>query len=226
MQRYNSFHLIHKALRAALYETALQLQRTDFSQPEEAEEALNKVKEVIMLFESHAHKEDTFVLPAINEYEPSVVATFEAEHVTDLQLGRNLEDAMEHVENSTTTEQKNTAGNLLNEAFVQFMTFNLHHMAKEEGSINPILWRYYSDDDIKGIGNKISASVPAWLADFFAKWMLRGSNNPEAINWIKAIKQGAPEIVVKTLIQKAEQELPEERSRKIKKALVEEPVLV
>jgi len=54
MERYNSFNIIHKGLRAALYQTALQLQQTDFIEEDQAEEALGKVKEIVMLFEGHA----------------------------------------------------------------------------------------------------------------------------------------------------------------------------
>jgi chromosome condensin MukBEF ATPase and DNA-binding subunit MukB len=88
MERYNSFNIIHKGLRAALYQTALQLQQTDFTEDQQAEEALNKVREIVMLFEGHAHKEDNFVLPMINEYEPSVVASFNSEHEEDDKLGK------------------------------------------------------------------------------------------------------------------------------------------
>jgi hypothetical protein len=65
MQRYNGFNLIHKGLRALLYHTGLQLQQTDFTVEDETEAAVNRVKEAIMLFEGHAHKEDNLILPAI-----------------------------------------------------------------------------------------------------------------------------------------------------------------
>src|SRR5215216_4290815 len=101
MERYNSFNIIHKGLRAALYQTALQLQQTDFTEEGQAEEALNRIKEIILLFEGHAHKEDTFILPMINEYEPSVVATFNAEHEEDEKLGMELNSAVEKVADSS-----------------------------------------------------------------------------------------------------------------------------
>ena len=90
MERYNSFNLIHKGLRASLYQTALQLQQTDFTDEAATEDAISKVREIVMLFEGHAQKEDRFIFPAIEEYEPSVVASFEAEHVLDEKLGQEL----------------------------------------------------------------------------------------------------------------------------------------
>jgi len=219
MERYNTFNIIHKGLRAALYQTALQLQQTDFTEEEQAEEALNRVKEIVLLFEGHAHKEDNFILPMINEYEPSVVASFNAEHEEDEKLGIELNNAVEKVSNSSTLLEKIVSGRELTESFVRFMVFNLEHMAKEEDIINKILWRYYSDEEIKAVSSQISASTPPWMQDFYAKWMLRGINNNEVTVWINAIKKAVPPVVFQTLLQKAEQELPAKRFQKISKSL-------
>lgn len=218
MERYNTFNIIHKGLRAALYQTAQQLQQTDFTEDEQAEEALNSVREIVLLFEGHAHKEDTFILPMINEYEPSVVASFNAEHEEDEKLGIELNSAVEKVGNSSTLPEKIASGRELTESFVRFMVFNLEHMAKEEDIINKILWRYYSDDEIKAVSSQISASTPPWMQDFYAKWILRGINNSETAVWIKAVEKGVPPVVFQTLLQKAEQELPAGRFQKIRQS--------
>jgi hemerythrin-like domain-containing protein len=219
MERYNSFNIIHKGLRAALYQTALHLQQTDFTEEDQAEKALNKVKEVVMLFKGHAHKEDNFILPMINEYEPSVVATFNAEHEEDERLGIELNNAVEKVTSSCTLSEKIVSERELTESFVRFMVFNLEHMAKEENIINKILWRYYSDDEIKAVSSQISQSTPPWLHDFYVKWILRGINNSEAAIWIKAVEKESPAVVFQTLLQKAEQELPAKRFQKIVQSL-------
>jgi hemerythrin-like domain-containing protein len=221
MERYNSFNIIHKGLRAALYQTALQLQQTDFTEDETAEEALNKVREIVMLFEGHAHKEDHFVLPLINEYEPSVVAAFNSEHEEDEKLGNELKFAIEKVTNSVTGSEKIVSGRELSEAFVRFMVFNLNHMAKEEDIINKILWRYYSDDEIRAMVAKIGKQDPPWIQEFYFTWMIRGISNGEAVNWMKSIQKGVPPVVFQSLIQKAEQELPGRRFKKIAQSLSE-----
>lgn len=222
MERYNIFQLVHKGLRAALYQTALQLQQTDFMAEEERTAAINSVKEIVMLFESHAHKEDSFVLPAIQAFEPSVVATFEAEHVTDMQLGENLQKSLELLETPDALDDITATGARLTEDFVAFTVFNLRHMAKEEDLINKILWRYYTDDEIKKISGQITASVEPWMQDFFSTWMLRGISNPEAITWMKAIERGMPAVVYQTLLQKAEKELPNKRYYKVTQSLKEQ----
>jgi hypothetical protein len=221
MERYNSFNLIHKGLRASLYQTALQLQQTDFTHAAATEEAINKVKEIVMLFEGHAHKEDVFILPAIEVYEPSVVAAFEGEHAEDETLGNQLLAAVDKLAAAGEFLEKIVAGRELNEAFVAFTAFNLQHMAKEEDIINKILWRYYSDEEIKAISGKIAASVAPWIQDFYATWMLRGVNDMEATEWFKAIERGMPEVAFQTLLQKAEKEWSKERFRRVTQRLTE-----
>lgn len=220
--RYNSFNIIHKGLRAALYQTALLLQQTDFTDQEQAEEAVNKVKEIIMLFEGHAHKEDNYVLPLINEYEPSVVTAFNNEHEEDAKLGNDLNAAVQKLQGSADTIEKAISGRELTESFVRFMVFNLNHMAKEEDIINKILWRYYSDDEIKAVVGKISQLDPPWIQEFYVTWMIRGISNTEAIEWMKAVRKSAPPVVFKGLVQKAEQELPKHRFQNINSSLTEE----
>ena len=221
MERYNIFNLIHKALRASLYQTALQLQQTDFTSAEEAEAAVNKVREIIMLFEAHAHKEDHFILPAISEYEPSVVASFENDHHMDEQLAARLSHDIAQVEKAFSYLEKLIAGRHLNETFVEFTVFNLQHMAREEDVINKILWRYYTDDEIRKISGQITASVDPWMHDFYSTWMLRGISNPEAANWMKTVEKFGPPVVFKTLLQKAGKELPKGRFMKISQSLGE-----
>jgi hypothetical protein len=157
----------------------------------------------------------------IAAYEPSVVASFEEEHVEDIRMGNQLNQRLDAYQSAQTDHEKEVIGRYINDAFVEFMVFNLKHMAKEEEIINKILWRYYSDDEIKQVSGQIAASIPAWMQDFYSKWILRGISNDEAVTWIHAIQKGMPQVVFQTLVSKAEQELPSVRFQKIVAGLSE-----
>jgi hypothetical protein len=221
MARYNIFNLIHKGLRASLHHTSLQLQQTDFTSGQETDEALNRVREIVMLFEEHAHKEDSFILPAISQYEPSVTAGFEEEHIKDEELGRQLQICIIVIEKAESPMEKLAAGKDLITSFEAFAIFNLQHMAREESLLNKILWRYYNDDEIRNINSGIVRNVAPWIQDFYATWILRGINNGEASTWMKEIKKDMPPVVFKTILQKAEMEIPQPRLIKIKQTLAE-----
>lgn len=221
MQRYNIFRQVHKGLRAMLYETAIAVQQTDFTNEQETEQLMRVISDVIFLFEKHAHSEDTFILPAISNYEPSVVDTFEQEHDKDHALGERLKVYLQILDSVSSAEERINAGSGLTLSFVEFVIFNLDHMAKEESLLNNILWRHYSDEEILNFERSIIANVePASMA-IFSKWMMRGMNNNEIVTWLRKAEQAAPEPVFQALFKTAEQELSEKRFRQVLEGLSE-----
>ncbi|HVZ57699.1 MAG TPA: hypothetical protein VG870_13660 [Chitinophagaceae bacterium] len=215
MARFNIFNQIHKALRALLYDTALTLQQTSFEQEAQAALALEKVRDVAEHFDKHAEHEDHFILPAILQYEPSVADAFEKEHVEDHALGHKLRGMLVAFDHAVTAEEKIQAGRDITTAFIHFMTFNLEHMAKEEVVLNGLLWRYYSDADLLALNQRIVQSIPPQEANRVQPWMMRGLNNTEIIQWLRAVERAAPEFVFNALFAVAEQELPAHRFRQI-----------
>lgn len=225
MQRVNIFNQIHKGLRAALYDAALSLQQADFTSEAEAAEALSKIKEVVMLFDEHAHKEDTCILPVLLQFEPSVVDCFEQEHVANLALSRQLSLAVSQFESLQKPEDRAEAGKKINIDFVSFLVFNLQHMAKEEDVLNRLLWRYYSDAEILQMQQRIVQNTQPWHQDLYSKWMLRGINPAEAALWLRSVQSSAPQVVYQTLLAKAGQELPESRFKKLVETLTQTALL-
>lgn len=223
--RYNIFYQIHKALRALLYHTATELQRTDFNKQEEAEAALANITTVVDLFDKHAYHEDNQVFSAVQQYEPSVVDSFEQEHVKDHELSEKLRTLINIFSSLEKDEEKMQLGSAVRKSFVEFLAFNLEHMAKEEDIINNLLWRYYSDREIHAIEQQIiSAQTPEATALVW-KWMLRGLSNTEITSWLKAVEKNAPEFVFNNLFATAEKELPKHRFRLILEGLTEGAML-
>jgi len=215
MQRYNVFNQIHKALRAFLYDTALGLQQAWLADASEAEPVLEKVETVLAFFDGHAHHEDHFILPAVEAYNKQLVDEFEKEHVTDLALSNRLRSLLHIYRSAVSGEEKLEAGSAISKAFVEFMVFNLQHMAKEEVLLNQVLWAHYTDQQILEIQERLVATIPPQEMAMSAKWMLRGINVVEASNWLKGIRGSAPEFVFQSLVQMGEKEVPAERWSKI-----------
>lgn len=226
MNRYNSFYQIHKALRAMLYDAALSLQQTDFSNSTETETAIIKVADIVFAFDNHAHHEDSFVNPAVEAYEPELAKKFEDEHVEDHRLSSNLKNLLAICENTLLPEERIICGSAIIKSFVEFMVFNLEHMAKEELLLNCALWEHYTDEQIIEIHHKILAAVPPAEMQQAATWMMRGLNNADIIAWLKDVKQNAPQPVFNNLISIAGNELPAERFAIIENSFSPEEALV
>jgi len=218
--RINIFNQIHKGLRALLYESSLLLQQTDFLDDQEMQTAVTRVTMVADLFDDHAHHEDKFILPAIQEHEPSIVDAFEREHAMNIKLTRALKNCLQALQMASPVVRPEMA-NVLYKTFVQFMVFNLEHMSKEETILNKILWRYYSDGEILAIQKNILASLTPWSATNGSRWMMRGLNNPEIVGWFKSIEESASEAAFQKLFAIAERELPERRFRHVLETLTE-----
>ncbi|HKZ67518.1 MAG TPA: hemerythrin domain-containing protein [Chitinophagaceae bacterium] len=221
MSRFNIFNQIHKALRAMLYDTSLTLQQTYFADAEEAETSLEKVRMTVDVFDEHAAHEDHFVLPAIQQYEPSLVDAFEQEHEKDHALSERIRGLIIVYHHAIKTEVKIETGEAINKAFIEFMIFNLQHMAKEETVLNKVLWRYYSDAEIMAINQRIVASIPPEETAVASAWMMRGMSNAEISGWLKAVEKNAPEAMFTQLFSIAEKELPADRFRKVLENLTE-----
>jgi hemerythrin-like domain-containing protein len=221
MKRYNIFYEVHKGLRVMLYETALQIQQTDFINSEEAEQTIEQVKAVIELFDKHAHSEDRFVFTAVQPYDPTAVDAFEQEHVKDHALGESLTNQLTTFSNAISDDDKFRIGQQLYQAFIEFMIFNLQHMAKEEDIINKLLWRNYTDEELKGITGNILANIPPDQMAQFTKWMMRGLSNHEIAGWLKEVKNTAPDFVFESLMHTATQELNVHRLQLVQEAITE-----
>ncbi len=211
MNRYNIFNQIHKGLRAFLYETANLLQQTDFAIADEASIAAKQITEVLELFDKHADTEDHFILPVLELFEPAVSSLFAEEHIQDHALSNRLRSLLNIFADAETAAEKTQAGSAIKVSFVEFMVFNLNHMAKEESELNRLLWKYQTDGQLIAISQAIVAKVLPADMNRYAKWMVRGLNNTEIIQWLKELRNSAPEFVFYSLIEIIETELPETR---------------
>lgn len=219
MQQYNMFNQIHKGLRALLYDTAIHVQHTDFWNVEDAAVVIDRIREVVFLFDKHAHSEDSFVFPAVKKYEPSVADLFEQEHVKDHELGEALAAALAAYEAAPTLNQKVAVAPLISQSYNRFLVFNLEHMAKEEDVLNKILWRYYSAEELIGITKEIIAHIPPPVLAKMNSWMFRGLNVPEITGWLRQVEATAPDFIYQALLGTAEDVLSEQRFRHVIKGL-------
>jgi hypothetical protein len=218
--RFNPFNIIHKALRALMYDTDLTLQQTYLADVEEADVALAKVKAVVHQFERHAYHEDNFVLPAIQSFAPQLVEDFEHEHVEDIALGECLKHLINVFESTQTNEERLYAGSAIIKTFRDFMVFNLNHMVKEEVEVNHVLWQHFTDEELITMNGKLSASIPAEEKAFTSKWMMRAINKVDAIAWLTGVKQTAPAHVFQALVALAAAEMPSHLSEVVQEAVL------
>jgi len=206
MSRYNLFGQIHKALRAMLYDTAITVQQTNFTNKEEAEFTLLKLQNMLDVFDEHSENEVNFILPAIQMYEPSLIDSFVQKHAEDHKLAEKIRKAIASYNKAIREEEKISGGSAINKLLNEFMQANMMNMDSEESALNKILWRYYSDSEIMILNQRTSRSEPE--QDSFRNWVIRGLTNTEIVGLMKAVGKNAPDFVFNSLLALAEKELP------------------
>jgi hypothetical protein len=155
-----------------------------------------------------------------------LVDAFEQEHETDRALSERLRGLLIVYNHAIKKEVKIATGQAIGTAFMEFMIFNLQHMAKEETVLNKVLWRYYSDTEILAVNQKIIASIPSEKMIVTSAWMMRGMSNAEISGWLKAVEKNAPKPVFTQLFSIAEKELPNDRFQKVLENLAEGAMVV
>lgn len=224
-KRLNAFNQIHKALRAMLYDTAMTLQLTDFSLPEEADEAIKKVEQTLVLFDDHATHEDDFVLTAVEQFDADLVRSFQNEHIIDESLTHRLRSLIALFDRAVSSQERRETGTVIMKDFNEFIAFNLKHMNREETELNELIWNHYTDAQLLQIIDAIVASIPPASARIENTWMLKGMNNTEVTEWLINVKNQAPDVVFQSLLELAENVLPSERWNKVKEGLTEGAML-
>ena len=218
MQRYDIFESIHKGLKALLYNTALLLQQTDFSNGETEDDLIERVKETIQLFEEHLETESKYILQVIFDFEPGVADQFLQNQRQFVLLCSKLKDALGTYQSDQV--EKTIAGKCLAACYADFMIFQLQVMAREEDVLSKILWSYFSDKHIIQLQKEI-LQHDCKHSTKLTKWMLRGINDSEAIVWLKSVEETAPQEKFQALFIAAEKELPERRYKRILSSLSE-----
>jgi hypothetical protein len=218
MQRYNPFVLIHKGLKASLFQTALCIQQTDFTSSA-AEETIMRLQEVLVLFRDHQRKIKNYYLPVISEFEPAVCTLLLSEEEKGKGIEKHLLQAVEKLMLPQPAAIRLSLAEKLSASFGSFISFWLDHMHRIEEQVNHIAWRHYTDEEIINLSGKASLDSPPWIDDFYAGWILQGINDTEVVQWMSAVKQTMPPPLFQTLVQKAEKFFPRHRLHRIRQSL-------
>ncbi len=217
--RFNTFYLVHKALRALMFDTALSIQQTDFTDKDEAVSTSEKIRQTVINFDDHADHEDTFLMPMILKINAEVVNEFEKEHVTDRRIGKAITDALSELKLKLKLDEsddnRKATGLKLLYLFNEFIGFNLYHMNKEEDILNKILWENYTDAEILEMEGRLIRSISPEKNMFTVSWMMKSASNNEITEFLNFQNKEMPGEVYNMLISLTEKAITPDRWQRI-----------
>lgn len=212
---------MHKGLRAYLYETALSVQQTDFVRQDEAEKMLHTIGDVLYYFGQHAMYVERFLFPFIVDQNPGLIGIFRQQYQSNLVQAQRLRGVMTVYGHAGNESERNAAGKSVARAFTIFLINHLDSMTREDNLLNSVLWRQYADMELQALEREIVVKMTARDLATLSKWVIRGMNNAEIIDWLRTIERTSVAAVFSSFFHSAEKELPDHRWEKVQEALAE-----
>jgi hypothetical protein len=211
--------MIHKGLRALLYETAMKIQHTNFACDREVHETFEQIRTALWIFKGHIRIEKEEVYSKLYKLVPFVIQTLEKEHEKHERINQDMLFAMEGYWNAGTQQSKIAAGQNILMLFNEFVSFHLLHMNRQETVVNDLLWENYSDFQLIRIVRSIAEKIPGKRNEQYNRWILKGLALQEVIVWLKTIRFGSTAAVYERFYTMAEAELPAGLWMQVEKSL-------
>ena len=165
--RVDLFSLIHKGVRKVLFDTALELQRTDFFADDETERAEAAVRRCFGYLREHADHEDRAIMPWVTRSSPEVAARLADEHVALEKAALAIDGLLPRLRAAAPGERQ-AMGVELQRRFHLLVADQLRHMDREEREANAALWAHLPDAELLQIRARITAEIaPARLAEWY-----------------------------------------------------------
>lgn len=177
MNRIDVYRNVHKGIRMMLCDLLRKSGLTDFTDAAAVAALRADVADIFELLESHAQKEDEFIMPLVEKASATLFARFHEQHQDQESRLPGLLAALEAIDaNAPDADAKGHA------IVVQLSRITgelLTHMADEELQLNPAMWSSLGDDEIGAAEQRLVMSIAPEKMARFLRWMIPALNAAE-----------------------------------------------
>ncbi|MBR9882722.1 MAG: hypothetical protein GYB21_03315 [Oceanospirillales bacterium] len=156
--RYNIYTLIHKALRANMFDVLVAVGRVDDSDSLAVRRELDRVIELLALCQAHLEHENTFIHKAILAARPNLHLITAEDHLEHERAISRLRGDVSTIREVTEAGGQAPLLQLYRNLAI-FVAENLQHMHVEETLNARILWDHFSDEQILAIEEQLVAAL-------------------------------------------------------------------
>ena len=190
--RFDLYRSAHKGVRKALFDAAARIGALDCRDQGEAVAAAELARGVVALSRKHIASEMRFIHAAVEAREPGLMRALDHAHDDHTQQLDWLDAIARDLESAPAAAARLALGARLYEALSRFVAAELEHMALEEQTIMPELWRLFSDEELMGMQQAIIEALgPDGLA-MFLRPMLPAMSPVEREKMLGGLKHGLP----------------------------------
>lgn len=187
--RYPIYESAHKALRNLFSQVLFKAGNTDYSDFAASELLFTQSEELFGLLKSHAHSENTYMLPLLAEKVREMAEHDEHDHVRLEALQEKAENMLAMIKAGTTDPRFTHA---YYRAIGDLYAEHLMHMLHEEEVTQEAFWQYFTDDELHGMVDNIIKNLKPEDSMKWFKYMIPALTQTERIAMLGGIKQAAP----------------------------------
>ena len=202
-----------------LYDAGLSVQRTNFTAVDEANACFNKVERALRLTEHHLFLEGQVIMPFLKETSSSKTEEIAQLHNSIFHHVHLLQNVIVSYLYARSDSAKANCGIQLNQGFSAFLGANLLAMDQEENIINEIIGDNSFESEFSEYEQRLLTEISLSGNEWYHRWMFKGLNDQEVINWLKSVLLLMEESTFNSLCSLAEQEVSMLRWRAIKELL-------
>ena len=221
MKRIKSYDVPHKGLRNALSQMQLLAGKTNYSNQNEVEQLYKLGEDVFKILTIHAIDENEITLAEL-EQRCAGCSQHDIEDHEQIHLGQDkLEKLLASIYTSSKAGQDVTDdGEEFYLAFSEFHGTYLEHTAEEERVTQPMLWKYFTDEELALHRGKIMAKNPPQTLLIWFRFVIPSQSYKERVGLLTGFKKMAPEPFFNEGMQVIKQVLTEKEFDELSKALV------
>ena len=145
--RVDLFTLIHKGLRALLFDLSAAAARLDVERTDEVDALVARVDRGLGFLDEHAAHEDRHIMPVLRIVAPAVEAELAGEHRRLEALGSQVSELAYQLASAVAAERPPLAAGLCR-LLNALTSGHLAHMEREEAEANHALWETVDDAEL------------------------------------------------------------------------------
>jgi hypothetical protein len=220
MSRTKSYDVPHKGLRNALSQLQLLAGKTDYSNQQEIEQLYRLGDDVFKILTIHAADENEVALAELELRCAGCSQHDFDDHEVIHLVQDKLEKLLAKIYNNSKAGQDVTADG--EEFYISFSEFHgtyLEHTAEEERVTQPLLWQYFTDEELASHRGKIMAKNPPQTLLIWLRFVIPAQSHKERVVLLTGFKKMAPIPFFNEGLQVIKQVLAEKEFDELKEAL-------
>lgn len=206
--RRETYHLVHKGIRACMSETLVRLGRVDVASPDSVSAALAAVAELLQMCAEHLDHENNFLHTAMERAQPGSAKRCAGDHDHHLKTIAELEARLAAAREAEGPSRER-ALKVLYRLLALFVAENFEHMEVEESENTALLQAHYTDQDLLEIEHAIHAHIKPERMMVWLRWMLPNVTRQQRAEMMKGMQAGMPPEVFATILEMVKPHLSE-----------------